>query len=195
MKTISYYFSVLSPFTYFAGDRLERIAAHHGVAIDYLPMDIMGLFGKTGGLPPKDRHISRQNYRMQEIQRIAEHSGMPVNLKPKFWPTDPKSASFTIINAPNEQGDKGQLVRNYLTACWAEDRDIANPSVVQDCLKAAGFDPEIADSDNNRAMEMFQQNTLRAEEDHVFGSPTYVIDGQVFWGQDRLDHLEWYLTK
>ena len=195
MITISYYFSVLSPFTYFAGDRLERIAARNRVAIDYLPMDIMGLFGKTGGLPPKDRHISRQNYRMQEIQRIAEHSGMPVNLKPKFWPTDPKPASFTIINAPNEQGDKGQLVRNYLTACWAEDRDIADPSVVQDCLKAAGFDPEIADTDNTEAMEIFEKNTLRAEEDHVFGSPTYVIEGQVFWGQDRLDYLEWYLTK
>ena len=195
MKTISYYFSVLSPFTYFAGDRLERIATRHGVAIEYLPMDIMGLFGKTGGLPPKDRHISRQNYRMQEIQRIAEHSGMPVNLKPKFWPTDPKPASFTIINTPNEQGDKGQLVRNYLKACWAEDRDIADPRVVQDCLKTAGFDPEIADTDNNQAMEIFQRNTLRAEEDHVFGSPSYVIDGQVFWGQDRLDYLEWYLTK
>ena len=195
MKTISYYFSVLSPFTYFAGDRLERIAASHEVAIEYLPMDIMGLFGKTGGLPPKDRHISRQNYRIQELQRIAGYSGMPVNLKPKFWPTDPKPASFTIINAPNEQGDKGQLVRNYLTACWAKEQDIAEPSVVQDCLKTAGFDPEIADTDNDKAMEIFQQNTQRAEEDHVFGSPSYVIDGQVFWGQDRLDYLEWYLTK
>ena len=194
MKTISYYFSVLSPFTYFAGDRLEKIASNQGAKINYLPMDIMGLFNKTGGLPPKQRHISRQKYRLQEIQRIASHTGMPVNINPKFWPTDPKPSSCTIINAPDGKGDKGQLIRNYLTACWARDLDIANEEVIRDCLTKAGFDPEVADIDNSSAIEIFEQNTLKAQEDNVFGSPTYVVDDQVFWGQDRLEHLERYLA-
>ncbi len=194
MKSISYYFSVLSPFTYFAGDRLEQIAARQGVEIKYLPMDIMGLFAKTGGLPPKDRHISRQKYRLQEIKRISDYLGMPVNLNPKFWPTDPKPASCTIINASDDQGDIGQLIRNYLTACWAEDRDISDKGVIKSCLANAGFDPELAEVDNSRAMEVFQQNTLNAEQDNVFGSPTYVVDGEVFWGQDRLEYLERFLT-
>ncbi len=194
MKSISYYFSVLSPFTYFAGDRLEIIATRQGAKIDYLPMDIMGLFSKTGGLPPKDRHIARQKYRLQEIQRISTHAGMPVNIQPKFWPTDPKPASFTIINAPDDQGDKGQLIRNYLTACWAEDRDISDKEVIRNCLAGAGFDPDLVEVDNTRAMEVFQQNTLKAEEDNVFGAPTYVVDNEVFWGQDRLEFLERFLA-
>ena len=194
MKTISYYFSVLSPFTYFAGDRLEKIATRQGAKIEYLPMDIMGLFAKTGGLPPKDRHIARQKYRLQEIQRVATHSGMPVNIQPKFWPTDPKPASFTIINAPDDGGDKGQLIRNYLRACWAEDRDISDQEVIRDCLSKAGFDTGLAESVSSGAMEIFEQNTRQAEKDNVFGAPTYVVGNEVFWGQDRLEYLERFLA-
>ena len=96
MPHIDYFFAPISPFTYLAGTRLEGIAARHGATISYKPLDIMALFARTGGLPPKDRHPNRQDYRMQEIRRQATNLGMPINLKPAFWP-----AMMWISRPPN----------------------------------------------------------------------------------------------
>ena len=66
MAHIDYYFSTISPFAYLAGNRLEEIAEKHGATIAYKPLDIMALFGRTGGTPPKDRHPNRVGYRAQD---------------------------------------------------------------------------------------------------------------------------------
>ncbi len=195
MTTISYYFSVLSPFTYLAGDRLEQVARRHDAGVEYIPMDILELFTRTGGVAPKNRHASRQKYRIQEIVRIAKRTGMPVNLVPKYWPTDPRPASYAIINAVDETGDMGLLVRNFLTACWAEDADIARAEVVRQCLAKAGYSPEIAERDSAGAQATFEANTQKAVDANVFGSPAYVVGEEVFWGQDRLDYLNDYLAE
>ena len=89
MAHIDYYFATISPFTYLVGTRPAEIAAKHGATINYKPMDIMGLFGRTGGIPPKDRHPNRQEYRLQDMARRSKKLGMPLNQKPQFWPTNP----------------------------------------------------------------------------------------------------------
>ncbi|MEL6170440.1 MAG: DsbA family protein, partial [Pseudomonadota bacterium] len=66
MAHIDYYFSTISPYSYLAGTRLEDVAGKHGATITYKPLDIMGLFARTGGTPPKDRHVSRQAWRAEE---------------------------------------------------------------------------------------------------------------------------------
>ena len=190
MKNIDYYFSVLSPFTYLAGARLESLANKHDCAISYKPFDIMTLFSMTGGLPPGKRHVSRQRYRLAELSRISQLNGMPIRLHPKFWPTDPVPASCCVINALTSPGDVGLLVQEILASCWARDKDIAQRDVIRECLSASGFDPEIADADQSAAKDAIARNTRQAEQSNVFGSPAYVLDCDVFWGQDRLDHLE-----
>ena len=65
LPKIEYYFSVISPYTYLAGERLSAIAARHAAEIVYRPVDIVALFGRTGGVVPKERHISRRHYRLQ----------------------------------------------------------------------------------------------------------------------------------
>ena len=87
MATITYYFSTISPYTYLAGTRLEAIAAKHGAEIVYKPLDIIALFGRTGGTPPKERHVSRQAYRAQDLVRQATKLGMEFDLHPAHWPT------------------------------------------------------------------------------------------------------------
>ena len=194
MTQIDYFFSVLSPFTYLAGRTLEDIAGRHGAEIHYRPFDILSLFGRTGGVAPKNRHPSRQAYRLQDLDRISKLNGMKIKLKPAHWPTDPVPASCAILTAPGESGgDVGALTRNILAACWAEDRDIALPEVVSDCLKSAGFDGGIANLDKKTALQQFKANTDEAVARNVFGAPSYVIGDQVFWGQDRLHHLDAWL--
>ena len=93
MAHIDYYFATVSPYTYLAGTRLEEIAAKHGLSITYKPLDVIALFTRTGGVPPKDRHPSRQEYRLQELRRQSAKTGLKINLKPAHWPTNPAPSS------------------------------------------------------------------------------------------------------
>ncbi|TMV09898.1 2-hydroxychromene-2-carboxylate isomerase [Ruegeria sediminis] len=197
MADIDYFFATLSPYSYLAGTRLEEIAAKNGATIAYKPLDIVALFGRTGGTPPKDRHPSRQEYRLQEMQRQAKKLGMKLNLKPAHWPTNPAPSSYAIIAASRDGGgDLGKLCHSILRACWAEEKDIAEDAVIRDCLEAAGFDPKLADSGLLAGAETYAANLEEAVERGVFGAPFYITsDGQRFWGQDRLDDLDAHLAE
>ncbi|WP_170374231.1 MULTISPECIES: 2-hydroxychromene-2-carboxylate isomerase [Ruegeria] len=197
MARIDYYFATISPFTYLAGERLEEVAAKHGATINYKPLDIMALFGRTGGTPPKDRHPSRNEYRAQELLRQSKNLGIEFNLQPAHWPTNMAPSSYAVIAAMKDgAGDVGKLVQSLLRACWAEEKDIAQDDVIRDCLTQAGFDPNLADSGLLVGAETYAANLEEAVERGVFGAPFYITeDGQRFWGQDRLDDLDRHLTE
>lgn len=196
MAHIDYYFTTLSPFAYLAGTRLEDLAEKHGATITYKPLDIMALFARTGGTAPADRHPSRMAYRAQELPRAAKRLGMPLNLKPAHWPTNPAPSSYAIIAAQTAGGgDLGALVHGIMRACWAEERNIAEDDVVRGCLADAGFDPGLVDSGMLAGAETYAANLEQAVNAGVFGSPFYAVDsGQNFWGQDRLDDLDAHLA-
>lgn len=195
MLRIDYYFSTLSPFAYLAGQRAEGIAARHGAELRYRPLDIVALFARTGGTAPGDRHPSRMQYRAQELRRQAKKTGLPLNPEPAFWPTNPAPSSYAIIAAQDAGGgDLGALVHSVLRACFVEEKDIAEDAVVQDCLRAAGFEPGLTMSGLLSGAETYARNTDEAVEAGVFGVPFYVCaDGEKFWGQDRLDDLDAHL--
>jgi 2-hydroxychromene-2-carboxylate isomerase len=196
MAHIDYFFATISPFTYLAGTRLEEIAARAGATVTYKPLDIMQLFARTGGQPPKDRHVSRQEYRLMDIERSAKLAGMAINMKPAFFPTNMAPSGYAIIAAQNAGGgDLAALVHSFTRACWAEDRDIAEDAVIRDCLQKAGFDPALADTGLLAGAETFAANLDEAVSRGVFGSPFYITDdGARFWGADRLSHLEAHLA-
>ena len=148
MPHIDYYFATISPYTYIAGDGLEKIAAKHGATITYKPMDIIGIFGRTGGVPPRQRHVSRQEYRLMDMVRQARKADLPFNPQPAHWPTNPAPSSYAIIAAQaTGAGDIGKLVHAMTRACWAEEKDIAENDVIRSVLTASGFDPDLADAD------------------------------------------------
>jgi 2-hydroxychromene-2-carboxylate isomerase len=196
MAHIDYYLATISPNTYIAGTRLEEVAARHGATITYKPLDIMGLFARTGGIPPKDRHPSRQEYRLQEIRRQAAKAGMPINLKPAFWPTNPAPSSYAIIAAQSAGGGNlGELVFAFTRACWAEEKNIAEDDVIRGCLEASGFDPALADAGLLQGAETYAANLEDAVNAGCFGAPFYITDtGERFWGQDRIEDLDAHLS-
>ncbi|TRD16433.1 2-hydroxychromene-2-carboxylate isomerase [Palleronia caenipelagi] len=197
MSRIDYYFSTLSPFTYLAGTRLEDIAARHGAEITYKPLDIMQLFQRTGGKPVPERHPNRQTYRLMELQRIADIQDMPINLKPRHWPTNGAPSAFAIIAAAKAGGgDLGALVHGFCRACWVEEKDIAEDAVIAEQLEAAGFDRGLGGWAMVEGAETYARNLEDAVNAGVFGAPFYITDDdQRFWGQDRLDHLDWHLGR
>lgn len=196
MPHIDYYFVSVSPWTYLAGSRLEEIAAKHGATITYKPCDMNRVFKATGGLPLAERAEARKDYRLQEIKRWSRHLKMPMTLHPAHFPTNPAPASYAIIAAQAAGGgDVGALVQAVLRACWAEEKDIADEAVIRACLEGAGFDPSLASSGMLSGAMTYEANGEEAIAVGAFGAPFYLVDGtEKFWGQDRLEMLDLYLS-
>ena len=196
MAHIDYYFSTISPFTYIAGTRLEGIANKHGATIAYKPLDLPSLFGRTGGVMPKNRHPNRQKYRAQDLPRQARRAGLALNLQPAFWPTNAAPSCYAVIAAANTGGgDMGALVHAFTRSVWADEKNIAEDDVIRACLEEAGFDPRLADSGLLTGAETYAANLEEAVNAGVFGAPFYVVDKEeLFWGQDRLDDLDLFLA-
>ena len=196
MAQIDYFFSVFSPWTYIAGDRLERIAGKHGAAITYKPLDLLALFDRTGGVRPAARHPSRNAYRMQELERWSRHLGLPMNLRPTIYPPNAAPASYAVIAAQAAGGgDVGALVRAIAHAVWVEDRNIGEDEVLREKLAQTGFDPNLVTTGLFTGAMTYEKNLEEAVDRGVFGSPFYIVreTDQRFWGQDRLDFLDAHL--
>ena len=181
------------------GERLaalrEEIAARQGATITYKPVQLMRMMAEVGTPTVAERHVSKQRYRLQDIARVARAKGLPVNLQPRHFPTNPVPAAAAIITAQAQgEGDLGRLVHGFLRAVWAEERDIADGEVVRDILLQSGFDPDLADKGLLTAVETLERNTDEALRRSVFGVPSYVVGDEIFWGQDRLPLLEAHLA-
>lgn len=197
MVQIEYFLNPVSPNVYLAGTRPAEIAAKHGAELTYRPVDLAGLFQRTGGTPLPERHESRKTYRLQEMRRQAAKRAMPITLQPAHFPTNAAPACYAIIAAQADgTGDLGALVFGLARACWAEEKDIAEDGVIRDCLEAAGFDPGLADRGLLAGAETFGRNLEDAVAKGVFGVPFFIVAeaDERFWGQDRLDDLDAYLA-
>ncbi|MCC5988973.1 MAG: 2-hydroxychromene-2-carboxylate isomerase [Pararhodobacter sp.] len=198
MLRIDYYLSTLSPWVHMAGTRPAVLAARHGLALRYKPVDAAALFAQTGGVMLGERHESRRAYRLQELRRQSAKLGIPLVLQPRHFPTNAAPSSYAII-AAQEAAEKGApgdihaLVQGLTRAVWEEERDIAEDAVIIDCLEAAGFDRSLAMSGMLQGAEIYQRNLFQAVEAGVFGFPFFVIDDEKFWGQDRIEDMALYL--
>ncbi|MFK7941887.1 MAG: 2-hydroxychromene-2-carboxylate isomerase [Paracoccaceae bacterium] len=193
MAEIEYFYSLASPFTYLAGDGLEKIADEAGAQIHYRPADFPAIFAETGGLPPAKRHPFRQEYRLQELRRLSAHAGLPINLHPKFWPVDPVPATLAVLAVAEAGGDAGTLSRAFLSACWAEERNIADDATIGEVLVENGHEADAISAASSAQRGVFDANTARAMGKGVFGAPFYIVGDERFWGHDRLSFVAAHL--
>jgi len=191
MKVVEYYFSPVSPWTYLGHARLAGIAARHGASINAKPVDYGVIFPVSGGLPLGKRAPQRQAYRLMELARWREHLGLPLTIQPRFFPVDGTQAAQLICGA--EDARRMALAGDLLAAVWAREENISEG----DTLAAAAARHGIADlpAALERGKAIYIANTQEALERNVFGAPTYVYGGELFWGQDRLDFLERALAR
>ncbi len=196
MAHIDYYFATVSPYTYLAGTRFEEVAAKHGATVAYKPMDLLAVFARTGGQPPKDRHPARLEIRAQEMRRQSKKLGLPMDLDPPFRAINPAPSSYAFIAAMSAGGgDLGKLVHAFNGAVWRDTRDIAEDDVIADCLEEAGFDRSLAGAGMLAGAEAYAANTEEAVNAGVFGAPFYIVDGtEKFWGQDKIEDLDLFLA-
>ena len=198
-RTVDYYFAPQSPWAYLGHQRLADIAQRTGASVRVMPMDLGGkVFPISGGLPLGQRAPQRQAYRLVELQRFSEHLGAPLHLKPKYFPVGGDDAARLIIAADMAQGaDAAMAVAGaVLSACWAQERNIADEKVLTELLAEQDLPAALLEKSHSQAVqERYDAYTQAAIDAGVFGAPSYVIDGEIFWGQDRLDFVERALTR
>ncbi len=190
--TIDYYFSPQSPWTYFGHARFTDMARKAGATVRALPVDYSKVFPISGGLPLGKRAPQRQAYRLMELKRFSESLQLPLNIKPAFFPVVGDDAARLIIAVDLQDGADVamRLSGAVFKAVWAEERNIADAAVLAQLLKEQGLSAErLAQSRSPEVQQRYEANTLQAIEAGVFGAPSYVIDGEIFWGQDRLEFV------
>jgi 2-hydroxychromene-2-carboxylate isomerase len=193
-KHIDYYVSLNSPWTYLGSKRFERIVATHKAHVSIWPVDFGSVFAVSGGLPLPKRAPQRQAYRMMELKRWRDHLGVPLTLEPKFFPANEQPAAKCVI-ALRELGrmsDAIKLAHAVLAALWTEEKDTGDPETLKSIIAGCGLDAAMVmkSSEAPSMAEKRESYTKFAIDRGVFGAPSFVIDGEIFWGQDRLDFVD-----
>jgi 2-hydroxychromene-2-carboxylate isomerase len=197
-KTIDYYFTPVSPFTYLGHGRFVAMAAKYGASVAVKPVDYGRIFPASGGLPLKQRAPQRQAYRLVELRRWSSRLGMPLNLQPKFFPVSGELASKWILAAEERGTDEAlKLAGACLHAVWAEERNVADAETLGAIAREQGLDASAlaARAASADIAERYDALTQEAIERQVFGAPTFIYRDEPFWGQDRLDFLDRALAK
>ncbi len=192
--TVDYYFTPQSPWTYLGHARFAQMAQAAGAAVRVLPIDLGGkVFPISGGLPLGQRAPQRQAYRLLELRRHADFLNLPLHVKPRFFPVSGDDASRLIIAVDLHDGVQAALKISgaIFSACWAQERHIADEKVLAELLAECGLDAERLEQSYSQAVqERYETNTEQAIKAGVFGAPSYLVEGELFWGQDRLDFVE-----
>jgi len=190
---IDYYFTPQSPWTYLGHERFAAIAKAHGAKVNVLPVDLGKVFPVSGGLPLAKRAPQRQAYRLVELRRFSEFLGKPLNLHPKYFPVASDEAAKLIIAVDMHDGTEAALAITgaLLRAVWVDERNIASESHLAAILAEANLPARrIDDAHSQAAHERYEADSQRAIDAGVFGAPTFIVGGEMFWGQDRLDFVE-----
>ncbi|USP48475.1 2-hydroxychromene-2-carboxylate isomerase [Alcaligenes faecalis] len=191
---IHYYFWMNSDWAYLGADRLEAIAHKHGIPIHYKPVDLPQVYARTGSVLLGQRSPERQAYRIAELQRWCRKLGIHVNPTPRFMCPDATLASTLVIAIDQAGLPVLDLYKAILRAQWCEEQNIADPAQLARILQACQLDAEYWLEQAPLMQKQYQAHTEEAIAAGVFGSPTYVYQGELFWGQDRLDMLDEAIT-
>lgn len=198
-KTIQYFLAPHSPWTYLGHERFVALARAAGAQVELKPFDLGKVFGVSGGLPLAKRAPQRQAHRLLELARWAEALNLPLKPQPRFFPIPPDAAAKLIIAARTSLGGDAALdiAGAVMRGLWAEDKNISDDDTLAQIASNCGFDGRMLVKSSHTAgvQEQYQRNTDDAMAANVFGAPWYVVDGEGFWGQDRLDFVERALAK
>ncbi|MGE7368840.1 2-hydroxychromene-2-carboxylate isomerase [Neorhizobium sp. NPDC001467] len=185
------FYGISSPWAYFGAQKTIDVARQNEARIELRPIRIIEA---NGGIPLRKRPDARQLYHEVELGRWRDHLGIPLNLKPKFYPCRTIETAAQAVIALQKAGlDALAFSFAVQRALWAEDRDIADLATLREIARAtvgeAGL-PLVVDVQADDVVAEWHGNLAQAGRLGIFGTPTYVVDGELFWGQDRLDFVD-----
>ena len=193
-KTVEYFLAPQSPYAYLGHDRFVSITKKAQATVLIKPFDVAKIFSLSGGVPVAQRPLQRQAYRLVELQRWSSYLNKPFVLQPAFFPVSGDPGSKLIIAAQQAYGtEKALALAGALgSAIWAEEKNITDLMTLEAIASNLKLDGAklVAALESDAVLKSFNQHTEEAIAAQVFGVPWYRIDGDDFWGQDRLDFVE-----
>jgi 2-hydroxychromene-2-carboxylate isomerase len=193
-KEVRYYHSLSSPWAYLGWPKFKALIDRHDLDVVVRPTRIVPA---NGGIPLRSRPQSRQDYHAVELDRWRKRLGMPLVLRPKHYPTNNEFSARMVIAADRLGRDALALSHALLHALWSEERDVTDPAVRIDVANRLGMDGAAlqAMEDDPAIHAAWVQSHEEATAYGVFGTPTWVYRGILYWGQDRLDFLDEALSE
>ena len=190
-RQVDYYFSLQSPWAYIGHKLFRQVVSTYDLAVNHKPVVLVDLFSETGGLPLLKRHPVRQRYRMVELQRWRDKRGLNFHLQPENWPFNARLADGLVIAGIEAGRDPDPFLRRAFAAVWEDQLDLADPATLIKLADDSALPGKqlVERSATDEIGKIYEQNRQDALSADVFGSPAYVLDGEVFWGQDRLELL------
>jgi 2-hydroxychromene-2-carboxylate isomerase len=196
MIQVEYFMSHGSPWTFLGHKRLGEIIKKYKVKLNMFPVNYGEIFPISGGLPVSKRPVQRQKIRLQELKRWSKFLDINLIPQPTSFPSKSMLPSLLIIASQIMKTNKDfELAHNIMNALWVEDLDIDDENILLSILNKMDFSSEeilsLAKSEEcSNTMQIF---TKIAIEKNVFGAPTFIIDDQIYWGQDRLNFVDRHL--
>ena len=191
-NTLDYYFATPSPWAYLATLRIIEFKKKYDLKINWRPSDLMEIFAIHGVANVKDRPQPVQLNRLTELKRWSKFLNIPLTIQPKFFPVDPTLSHRTIILAQKNNISIENLIFSFQKAVWAEEKNIADENIIIEICKINNFNSSsiIEDANSEEIINEYKKNTEEALRKNVWGSPTFIYNNELFWGQDRIDFLE-----
>ena len=190
-RQVDYYFSFQSPWAYVGHGPFSDLVSTYGLKVNHKPVVLVDLFSETGGLPLMKRHPVRQRYRLVELQRWRDKRGLKFHLHPANWPFNARLADGVVIAAIEAGLDHDRYLRRAFAGVWEDQLNLADPAMIAKLADESGLPGKqlVERSGSEDISAAYEQNRQDALASDVFGSPVYVLDGEVFWGQDRIELL------
>ena len=190
---IDYYFATVSPWAFLGHARFVAMAQAAGATVKVKPVDLGEIFPVSGGVPLAKRAPQRQAYRLVELRRFADWLGIPLIAQPLHFPVQGNDAARLVIATDVAHGSAAalDLAHRVGAAIWCEPGNVADATVLAALLAEAGLPAELLQAAAQPDVAArYAADTAEARERGVFGAPSYVVGGEIFWGQDRLDFLQ-----
>ena len=198
MIEIDYFLSHGSPWTFLGHNRVNNIVKEFNVQLNMYPVNYGEIFPVSGGLPVFKRPLQRQKIRLQELKRWGDYLNIKIVPEPKFFPSRSLLPSLLIIAAKMRKTNKDfQLAGDIMHALWVEELNVDDENVLKNITDKLSLDTEdlLALAKSQECENIFKEYTKIAIDKYVFGAPTYILEDQIYWGQDRLEFIERHILK
>ena len=201
MQTLEYYYALASPWSFLGNHKLIEIADRHNLKIDPIVIDYDAMFAAAKTVPLPERPILRKEYRLVDLRRWAAFRNVQFNAEPKFYrgeveEPNEREGALMVVAAKEEGLDSLKLAHAVSRALWAEERFPFHKDELIRIADREGFDGSKLwqRSKDKRIADAYAENTQKSIDQGVFGMPFYVVRGQRYWGQDRLELMDHVLA-
>ena len=196
-KTIEFYFDFSSPYSYFASEQIDALAARHGRTVDYRPVLLGAVFKASGGTPLTEGYGPKAEYSKHDFARSARFAGVQYRAPSRF-PIGAVAAARAVLWLQQHAPEKATpFIHAIFRTYFVEDLDISDAAVVGAVARSIGIDAEAlaAGVQQPAIKDLLKQRVDEAIAFGMFGAPTIVVDGERFWGNDRLPQIERWLAR